>query len=182
MYLGEIHHEVELAVVIGKNCVDVPVKDALKYVGGYTVCLDLTARDIQTVDKKKGNPWTRAKAPSNFLPIASSIIPPSELDPQNCDIMLEVNGVVRQQGNTSDFIFTLADLISYLSHVYTLQEGDIILTGTPSGVAKLDVGDQATASLKLKNGKWWSASWSFGAKHHAPEGVKVYDLPVNSKL
>lgn len=127
----EVDYEVELGVVIGKTAKNVSEEMALEYVFGYTVLNDVSARDLQFVDKQ----WVRGKSLDTFCPMGPGIVPASEIaDPQNLRVECEVNGTVLQDANTRDMIFSVATLVSRLSHSFTLHAGDIIATGTPSGV------------------------------------------------
>jgi len=142
-----IHHEVELGVVIGKKCKNISKKNAMEYVLGYLVALDITARDIQTDMKKKGWPWTIAKSFDTFAPISEVILKEYVKNPQNLDISLKINGEERQNSNTSFMIFTIEEIIEYISNIMTLEQGDLILTGTPEGVSEIKKGDILEAKL-----------------------------------
>ncbi|CAN0855706.1 Probable acylpyruvase FAHD1, mitochondrial [Linum grandiflorum] len=145
--LESLHHEVELAVVIGQKARDVPEASAMDYVGGYALALDMTAREIQASAKAAGLPWTVAKGQDTFTPI-SSILPTSAIpDPHNLELWLKVDGEVRQQGSTKDMMFKIPFLISYISSIMTLLEGDVILTGTPPGVSPVKAGQKVTAGI-----------------------------------
>jgi 5-carboxymethyl-2-hydroxymuconate isomerase len=119
--------EVELAVVIDRTARNVPVEDALGYVRGYTVANDVSARDLQFADGQ----WVRAKSLDTFCPLGADIVQVD--DPQNLNLKTRVNGEVVQDSNTSEMIFGVAELISFCSHSFTLEAGDVILTGTPWG-------------------------------------------------
>lgn len=124
-------YEVELAVVIGKECTRVSEEDALEYVFGYTISNDMTARDIQ----KKLAQYAYAKGLDDTTPLGPYIVTADEIpDPHNLNISLKINGELRQNGNTDDFIFNIPYVISDLSKGMTLYPGDIIMTGTPSGI------------------------------------------------
>jgi len=123
-------YEAELVIVIGKEAVNVSKEDALSYVFGYTTGNDLSARDLQFVSGQ----WLLGKTCDGFAPIGPYIVTADEVDPNNLDIKCEVNGVVCQSANTSDMIFNCADIVSYISQYMTLKPGDIIFSGTPSGV------------------------------------------------
>lgn len=124
-------YEVELAVVIGKECSRVSEKDAMDYVFGYTISNDITARDIQATLTQ----YAYAKGLDDTTPIGPYIVTADEIaDPHNLQISLKVNGELRQDGNTDDFIFDIPYVISDLSKGMTLFPGDIIITGTPSGI------------------------------------------------
>jgi 2-keto-4-pentenoate hydratase/2-oxohepta-3-ene-1,7-dioic acid hydratase in catechol pathway len=144
----EVHHEVELAVIIGKKGKNIPKEKAMDYVLGYTVFMDITARDLQWEAKRKGLPWTLAKGFDTFAPIGPRIVPKEELDVSDLEIGLKVNGEVRQLSRTSKMIFTIDEIISYVSSIMTLEEGDIIATGTPEGVGALKDGDIVEAWIE----------------------------------
>jgi len=144
----EVHHEVELVAAIGKGGKNIPEEEALQYIAGYGIGIDVTARDLQQEAKKKSHPWTVAKGFDTFAPISSFIPAEAIDDPQNIDLKLQVNQEVRQNGNTRDMIFPVAELVAYLSTVFTLTPGDLIFTGTPSGVSPVKQGDQIIATLQ----------------------------------
>ncbi len=132
----QVEHEGELAVVIGRKCKNLSSFDnPEEYIFGYTILNDVTARDLQRIDVQ----FTRAKSFDTFCPIASFV----ETDLNISDICLttKVNGIVRQQGRTSQMVFPVEFLVRYISQQMTLNEGDIIATGTPSGVSRLENGD-----------------------------------------
>ena len=127
----EVDYEAELGVVIGKRTKNISKVDALDYVFGYTVLNDISARDIQFGDKQ----WVRGKSLDTFCPIGPVIVTKDEIaDPQNLEIGCEVNGEILQHDNTKNMIFSVAEIISRLSTSFTFEPGDIIATGTPSGV------------------------------------------------
>lgn len=145
--LEALDHEVELAVVIGQKARDVPQSSAMDHVGGYALALDMTAREIQSSAKSAGLPWTIAKGQDTFTPI-SSILPRSAVpDPHDLELWLKVDGEIRQKGSTKDMIFTIPYLISHISSIMTLLEGDVILTGTPKGVGPVKAGQKITAGI-----------------------------------
>lgn len=126
-----IDYEAELAVVIGKEAKSVSADHALEYVAGYTIMNDVSARDLQ----KRERQWVRAKGLDTFAPCGPWLVTTDEIaDPHSLDIELTVNGEVRQHSNTSDLIFKIPQLIEFISQDLTLKPGDIISTGTPSGV------------------------------------------------
>ena len=143
-----IHHEVELGIIIGKKCKNVSKKDAMDYVLGYLVSLDITARDIQSEYKKKGWPWTIAKSFDTFAPISEVVLKENISNPQNLDIILKVNGKIKQNSNTSFMIFSIEEIIEFISKIMTLEPGDLIMTGTPEGVGEITKGDILEASLE----------------------------------
>ena len=144
---GAVHHEVELAVCIGKKGSQIAEENVFDHVAGYGLALDLTLRDMQKSAKDKGHPWAIAKGFDHSCPVSSFVPKDNIKDVNNLDIKLELNNVLRQDGNTSQMIFKLPQLISYISRFYTLEEGDIILTGTPSGVGPIRPGDRIHASI-----------------------------------
>ncbi|WP_431222253.1 fumarylacetoacetate hydrolase family protein [Serratia sp. L9] len=148
--LGSVHHEVELAVLIGTPLKQANEDRVARAIAGYGVALDLTLRDLQAGFKKAGQPWEKAKGFDGSCPI-SGFIPVAEFgDPQNTELSLTVNDELRQQGNTRDMITPILPLIAYMSRFFTLRAGDIILTGTPQGVGPMASGDMLKISL---NGK-----------------------------
>ena len=147
-YSDDCHHEIELAVLIGKTTKGVSAETALDHVAGYAVALDLTLRDVQNIQKTKGLPWEIAKAFDTSCPL-SAFVPANQVkNPQQLQLKLTVNGEVRQDGNTSDMMRTIAELIEAVSVYFTLEEGDILLTGTPSGVSRICSGDTLEASIE----------------------------------
>jgi 2-keto-4-pentenoate hydratase/2-oxohepta-3-ene-1,7-dioic acid hydratase in catechol pathway len=144
---GEVHHEVELGVVIGGRCRDVRAGGALEKVLGYAVLIDVTARDIQAAAKKAGLPWSMAKGMDTFCPI-SAVTPAADVpDPQALTLELQVNGETRQNGRTADMIWSVAELIEYISARMTLERGDVIATGTPEGVSRILPGETIVARI-----------------------------------
>ncbi len=144
---NNVHHEVELTVLIGKQGKNIPQSEALNYVAGYGVGLDMTMRDKQSEAKKAGNPWAVAKGFDTSAALSLFIEASKVSDPQNLEIKLTVNGSLRQHSNTKNMIYTIDVLISFLSSVFTLEEGDIIYTGTPEGVAQVFAGDVLNAEI-----------------------------------
>lgn len=145
---NEVHHEVELVAVIGKDCMNVRKEEAIDVIEGYAVGIDLTLRDVQSRAKKKGHPWAVAKGFSGSAPI-SQVIPASGIkdDIIDFDLELQVNGITKQKGNTAFMQRPLAELIEYLSSIFDLRRGDCIFTGTPEGVGPVKSGDEVTAYL-----------------------------------
>ncbi len=140
----KVDYEVELAVVIGSRCKNVPKENALEYVFGYTIVNDVSARDLQFADGQ----WVRGKSLDTFCPMGPVIVTSEEItDPQNLKLSCEVNGELLQNDTTANMIFGVAELISTLSHSFTLEPGDVIATGTPSGV-----GFSRKPPIYLKNG------------------------------
>ena len=143
-----LHHEVELGVVIGKKCKYVSKEEALDYVLGYCVCLDITARDIKSELKKKGYPWSIAKGFDTFAPISDVILKEEVKNPNNLDMWLKVNDVIKQKTNTNNMIFSVEQIIEFISKIMTLLPGDLIMTGTPEGVGEIKLGDTLKANLE----------------------------------
>ncbi|KAN0037358.1 hypothetical protein ACTFIV_002703 [Dictyostelium citrinum] len=137
---SDIHHEVELGVVIGKKGRDIDLNSAMDYVSGYTLALDMTSRDQQSIAKAKSLPWTVSKGYDTFCPI-SGFIPKDKIkDLNNVELWCSVDGQIKQKGNTNQMIFNVPHLIQYISSIMTLESGDLILTGTPSGVGPVKPG------------------------------------------
>lgn len=140
---ADVHHEAELAVVIGRLCRRVPVESALDVVLGYTCSNDVTARDLQRSDGQ----WTRAKGFDTFCPVGPWI--ETELDPREPHaIRCTVGGEVRQDGSTADWIFDVATLVAYCSAFCTLLPGDVLLMGTPAGVGPLVAGQDVVVEVE----------------------------------
>ena len=131
-----------MAVVIGEVCRHVSPKEALKKVWGYTCGNDVTARDLQASDGQ----WTRAKSFDTFCPLGPWI--ETDIDPGNLRITARVNGEIRQHSNTNQMLFPVEELVAFVSKVMTLNPGDVILTGTPSGVGPLEVGDEISIEIE----------------------------------
>lgn len=146
-YSRNLHHELELGVVMGQRCRAVSEVAAMDYVAGYALCLDMTSRDVQDECKKKGLPWTLAKSFTASCPV-SAFVPKEKIpDPHNLKLWLKVNGELRQEGETSSMIFSIPYIISYVSKIMTLEKGDIILTGTPKGVGPVKENDEIHAGI-----------------------------------
>jgi len=146
-YSHDCHHEAELALLIGRKGKDIPVDRSLGYIAGYGVGIDLTLRDVQGELKKKGLPWEIAKGFDTACPLSSFVEASRVSDPQNLQIRLTVNGKIRQDGNTSMMIHRIPAIISHMSGNFTLEPGDIILTGTPAGVSRIVSGDKLAAEI-----------------------------------
>ena len=136
-----VHHEAELAIVIGALAKNVEVDRADEVIFGYTCANDVTARDLQNSDGQ----WTRAKSFDTFCPLGPWI--ETDLDPQDLAISCSVNGELRQDGNTSDLVRSAREMVSWISHMMTLLPGDVILTGTPAGVSQIVKGDSVTVTI-----------------------------------
>jgi len=148
----DVHYEVELTVLIGKNGKDISHDTALSYVAGYGIGLDMTMRDVQAEAKKKGLPWTLAKGFDTSAPLSEFIPAKTVGNPGSLHIQLKVNDTLRQSSSTSKLIFPVEVLITYISRFLTLERGDIIYTGTPEGVARVGHGDMLDAALLNETG------------------------------
>jgi 5-carboxymethyl-2-hydroxymuconate isomerase len=146
-YSKDCHHEAELSVLIGSTAKGVAPDEALASVAGYGVAIDLTLRDVQAELKAKGLPWDIAKGFDTACPLSLFAPAASVPDPQQLRIRLFVNDVLRQDGETALMITPVAKLISYLSGIFTLEPGDVILTGTPAGVSAIAANDRLTAEV-----------------------------------
>lgn len=144
---NDVHHEAELVLLIGETTSKCSTHDAMKSVKAFGIGIDFTARDIQSQAKKDGRPWTLPKGFDTFAPVGNLIPYKGQVDLNNLNVSLIVNGDVRQDDNTSLMIFSPSDIISYLSHQFTLTPGDLIFTGTPKGVSAVKAGDSVTAIL-----------------------------------
>lgn len=130
-----VDYEGELGIVIGKVCKNIQVQQAKDYIFGYTIVNDVTARDLQTIDGQ----WTRAKGFDTFAPVGPVV--ENQVDPMNLKITTKLNGVVKQNSITSHMIFNVYELVSFISQIMTLYPGDLIASGTPSGVGPVEPGD-----------------------------------------
>ncbi len=135
-----LHHEMELVVAIGTGGANIAVADALKHVWGYCAGLDMTRRDLQNEAKKTGRPWDMGKGFDQSAPMGA-LVPAAGIDPSRGKIELKVNGKVTQTSDLSKLIWSVPEVISNLSHLVTLAPGDLIMTGTPEGVAAVARGD-----------------------------------------
>ncbi len=146
-YSRDCHHEAELALLIGLEGKAISPAGALEYVAGYGVAIDLTLRDVQAELKKKGLPWDIAKGFDTACPLSEFVPAARVKDPQDLQIRLTVNDELRQDGNTRMMIHPVAAIISYISGIFTLEPGDVILTGTPAGVGPIRSGDRLVAEI-----------------------------------
>ncbi len=146
---GRIDHEAELAVVIGKTARRVSKKDAFKFVAGYTVLQDITARDLQNADLAANNPWFRSKSFDSFTPMGPYLVLADEIKlPVHLGIECRVNGRVRQKANTKDMIFDIPTTIEFITRHITLEPGDVISTGTPEGIGEITDGDEIVTRIE----------------------------------
>ncbi|EPQ57775.1 hypothetical protein GLOTRDRAFT_114416 [Gloeophyllum trabeum ATCC 11539] len=141
------HHEVELGLVIGKRGRDIAQKDAEGHIAGYALAVDMTARNMQDAVKKKGLPWSAAKGFDTFTPVGSFIDKSLVSDPHKLALSLKIDGTTKQDGTTADMIFKIPRIIEHISSIMTLEEGDLVLTGTPSGVGPLSPGETVECEL-----------------------------------
>ncbi|MEO3749791.1 fumarylacetoacetate hydrolase family protein [Streptomyces sp. B6B3] len=141
-FTSDIHHEAELAVVIGRLCREVPAERAHEVILGYTCANDLTARDVQ----QRESQWARAKGFDGSCPLGPWV--ETELDPSDLTLMCTVNGEQRQLGRTSEMVRSIAELIVHITASMTLLPQDVILTGTPAGVGPLHVGDEVAVTIE----------------------------------
>ncbi|KAG9244455.1 hypothetical protein BJ878DRAFT_506124 [Calycina marina] len=148
----DLHYEVELALIIGKQVKDLEAEDtegAFDAIESYAMSIDMTARNAQNESKKKGLPWSIAKGFDTFLPV-SNIIPKSAIpDPHNVELYLTVNNEHRQADSTDLMLFQIPRMLSDISKVMTLEKGDIVITGTPKGVGPVVPGDIMRAGIKV---------------------------------
>jgi len=157
---NDMHHEIELVVALKAGGKDIDAAQALELVWGYGVGLDLTRRDLQAVAKDAGRPWDMAKGFDASAP-CSALHPVSEVGhPSEARIWLEVNGTLRQEGNLNEMIWPIADVIASLSRLVTLAPGDLIYSGTPSGVGALQPGDRVRGGV---------------------EGVETFELEIGAR-
>ncbi len=143
---AEVHHELELGVIIGKRGKHIAREEALDHVAGYCLALDMTARNWQSDAKKQGLPWTRAKGPDTFCPVGEFLPRDSIQGPVT--LYLSVDGEERQRGSTANMIWPVEELIVELSSLFTLQEGDLILSGTPEGVGPVTGGQTIRCGIE----------------------------------
>ncbi len=145
---GAVHHEIELAICIGKGGQNISRERVPEHIAGFGLALDLTLRDMQSVAKEKGLPWAVTKGFDGACPVSEFVPAEQVTNAQELDLELKLNGTLRQKGNTRQMIFTIPALISYISRFFTLEEGDLILTGTPAGVGPLTSGDRIEAAIE----------------------------------
>jgi acylpyruvate hydrolase len=146
-YGSELHHEVELVLLIGETVKKANKTQSQKAIIGYGVGLDMTLRDIQDGLKKKGHPWTLAKCFDTSAAISDFVLKKDYQLKSNEKLELKVNGVVKQSDTLKSMIFNPAEIVEYISSVMTLEKGDLIFTGTPAGVSRVNRGDKLEAKL-----------------------------------
>lgn len=147
---GPVHHELEVALLVGRRLCKAGPAEALNAVVGVGLALDLTLRAVQDELKRKGQPWERAKAFDGSCPMGPFVAPDLLSPLQQLDFSLTVNGTPRQTGNTGLMMWPMAELLAEISQCFTLMPGDIVLTGTPKGVGELQGGDALTLTLDNK--------------------------------
>jgi len=142
----DVHHEVELVAVVGEKGKNIAQEDALDHVAAFAVGLDMTARDLQAEAKERRHPWSVAKGFDTFAPLGP-LTPASEIgSPQDLTLRLSVDGELRQEASTQRLIFPVRELVAYCSQIFTLSPGDLLYTGTPSGVGPVEEGDEIKAT------------------------------------
>lgn len=144
---GEVHHEVEIVVLIGAPLTDATPQAAQAAIAGYAVGLDLTLRELQSRLKERGEPWEKAKSFDGAAPVSGFVDARGVSTRQNLAVSLEVNDQVRQHGHSGQMLFPIFPLVAEISRHFTLLPGDVVYTGTPAGVAPLVSGDQLVAKL-----------------------------------
>ncbi len=144
---GAVHHEIELAVCIAKEGRHIPESTAEDYIAGFGLALDLTLRDVQFQAKQKGRPWALAKGFDNACPVSVFREKERVAGLNDINLSLKVNGEERQSGNTRQMLFSIPEIIAYVSRFMTFLPGDILLTGTPAGVGPLQGNDRIEASI-----------------------------------
>jgi len=149
-FSNDVHYEVEILIKINRVGKNIDEKFAYKYYDEIGIGIDFTARDVQSKLKAKGLPWELAKGFNGSAPISSFVPKTDYPDLQNLNFRLDLNGETRQTGNTSMMLFKIDYLISFVSRYFLLQQGDIIFTGTPSGVGPVQIGDRLTAYIEDK--------------------------------
>jgi acylpyruvate hydrolase len=144
----DIHHEIEIVLKVSKEGKHVAEKFAANYYDEIALGVDFTARDIQQRHKEKGLPWELAKAFDGSAPVSGFVPKLKFNDLYNLSFKLDINGQTRQQGNTKDLLFSFERIIAFVSRYITLKKGDLIFTGTPQGVGKVNIGDHLEAYLE----------------------------------
>jgi len=153
----QLHYEVEVVVRIGRQGRYIDERDALSHIDALTLGADLTLRDLQIEAKQNGLPWDRAKAFEQSAPLGEFLAyDPASIDLNDLNFRCRINGELRQDGNTNDMLFGFERLIAELSSIWTLQPGDMIYTGTPSGVGALQIGDV----IEVENDQIGTFSWT----------------------
>lgn len=144
---GNMQNEVEIVVVIGKDGYKIPEQEVNNHILGYAVGMDLTLRDLQSKAKEKGLPWAVSKGFYTSAPVSDIVLKENIKDIQNIEFGLDINGSRKQHTNSNLMIFKINYLVSHLSNIFYLSKGDLIFTGTPEGISKLNSGDKLKAYL-----------------------------------
>lgn len=144
---GEVHYETEMALLIGKPLCKVDESTALAGVVGVGLALDLTLRDLQSELKQQGHPWERAKAWDGACPLTTFVPADRVTDWSALELVMRLNGVEKQRGKASQMLTPIARLLSHISQTFTLLPGDVVITGTPAGVGRLESGDRLDLEL-----------------------------------
>ncbi len=147
-YGNDLHHEIELVLLIGKDVKNASLKDAENSIIGYGVGLDMTLRDVQNALKKKGDPWTISKCFDTSAVLSDFVLKENYTLTQKENIELKVNGQIKQNDTLDKMISSPAQLVQYISSLLKLEEGDLIFTGTPAGVSKVKKGDKLEGSIE----------------------------------
>jgi acylpyruvate hydrolase len=147
-FTNDLHHEAEIVLRVSKEGRNIPLNSAFHYFDSIGIGVDFTARDLQSKQKAKGLPWEIAKSFDQSAPVSVFLPVKQFQDIKNLSFMLKVNGVVRQNGNTCDMMFSFDEIISYCSRFFTLLPGDLIFTGTPAGVGPVSPGDHLEAFME----------------------------------
>jgi 2-keto-4-pentenoate hydratase/2-oxohepta-3-ene-1,7-dioic acid hydratase in catechol pathway len=143
----DVHHEAEMVLLVGSKGKNLSADNAREIIKAIGIGIDFTARDLQSEAKQKGKPWTLSKGFDTFAAIGNFVEPDNKINPGRLNISLSVNGEVKQNDSTELMIFSIEEIVSYLSHQFTLYPGDLIFTGTPKGVSSVTHGDRITATL-----------------------------------
>ena len=152
-----LHYEAEVVVRIGKQGQNIKQQEALSYIDAVTLGVDLTLRDLQKAAKQEGLPWEQAKSFEQSAPLGKFLpYDPESINLKDLNFICKINGEVRQDGNTKDMLFSFERLIADLSKIWILRPGDMIYTGTPSGVGPLKIGD----SIEVENDQIGSFAWT----------------------
>ncbi|GAA5978452.1 hypothetical protein JCM5350_001173 [Sporobolomyces pararoseus] len=148
-----VHHEVELGVVIGQGGRDITAEKAMDHIAGYCLAIDYTGRNMQDAAKAKGLPWSAAKGFDTSCPVGDFIPKDKVQDPHKLKLWYKINDVTKQSDSTGLMLYRIPQLIEHVSGIMTLEEGDVILTGTPQGVGPIAAEDKITAGLETESGE-----------------------------
>ncbi len=156
----DVHHEVELVVRVGTECKDLDAADAGRFIDGWGVGVDFTARDVQARAKAEGHPWAVAKGFDGSAPVSPLLPMGSLADLEDLELVLEVAGDVRQRGSTAGMLWSVSELLAFASSRFTMEPGDLLFTGTPEGVGPVVSGERIIATagaarLEVAVTRWW---------------------------